>query len=232
MRDFYDEAIRKGEELEHFKFFTNEEYSYFTRTQPADAIIIKYQEKYVIFVEPDRSIIFDEYELPEEFQDESVFDSYEDAEKRCKEFQTKGIRPGTEIIADCVNATSHPKDISIVAKWGKGGIEFNAYYKGGLLIEHLKKLNSKDIDKAIPLYDEFEQTYGIKFVRLGKEQKIKRSRQRYYHLDFFDEKSENCSRYDYRFPIPKATRSQQRCLFKLIDRADFAAFLEEKRSHT
>lgn len=227
--EFYNEAINEGEELETFEFFYDTRCAFLEQSNPAAATIIRYEGKYVISVDGDSESLEDFNSLPDDFYDETIYKSYEDARQQCLEIQSKGIKSGKEQIAECLAKIPDADKVFIKPCKQLYTIDFKVFYCGMLLIEHMRGLYPDVVDEAIQTYKSFCQKYDIEISDIYKEDRERNSNQRYYQLEFTDIVGREES---YRVHIRSALQGQQRCTLNCINEKNFAAFLEEKRSHT
>ena len=224
---FYTEAINEGEDIEYYEFYYNEKCAFAEQGHPAVLTIKKYQNRYVISTDGDSEFI-DCCTLPDEFYDETVYESYEEARQHCIELQANGIKSGKEQIAECISKTVYPDHIEIEPCRQIYSIDFNVFYKNCFLIEHMRGLDPDVINEAIEKYKKFCREYDIKIIGIHKEHREWNSSQRYYLMELYDNSGQRRS---YRIHIPSAMQGMQRCTFDCIKKKQFELFLAEMNDY-
>lgn len=222
---FYDEAIENGEEVEFFEFFYNEQCAFANDGKPAVLTIINYEGKYIVSIDGDSENSEEVYSLPEDFYDRTIYETYAEAKQHCLEILSMGIKPGKEQIAECISQVTDSDHVFIESYKQLYGVDFNVYYNGQLLVEHMRGLYPEVINEAIQIYKNFTHKYGIKISDIYKERKEWNSNQRYYRIEFVDNTGTEES---YRVHIPSAMQGIQRCTLSCVKDEQFEAFLKEK----
>ena len=201
---FYDEAIENGEEVESFEFFYNEQCAFANDGKPAVLTIINYEGKYIVSIDGDSENSEEVYSLPEDFYDRTIYETYAETKQHCLEILSMGTKPGKEQIAECISQVTDSDHVFIESYKQLYGVDFNVYYNGQLLVEHMRGLYPEVINEAIQIYKNFTHKYGIEFVdNTGTEE-------------------------SYRVHIPSAMQGIQRCTLSCVKDEQFEAFLKEK----
>lgn len=221
--NFYEEAENNGEEIEYFKFYTNEKCAFLKGGRPGCIVLMEYMQKYIISV-VDECMEDDCMPAPDEFYDRTIYETYEEAKRHCIELQAKGIQSGKEQISECISKINVQGDIRICPEKHIYGIYFSVYYKKCLLIEHMRGLDSNVIAEAVQVYENFCEKYKISIFDISKTPKEWKTNQRYYRIDFYDKtRTPKC----YKAHIPSIMRGSQRQVIHCIKEKQFEAFLKE-----
>ena len=163
--DFYDEAAKNGVEVGHYYFrqqLDNENAIHLVFT------FCKYEGKYVIRTEKDRTECT-EYSIPECFFDRAIYDSFKEAEDGWLNLLPEDHYPSHDAeIADCISKTSYPDDVTIVERRHINVVNYEVYYKGQLIIDQMRYLRSKTIDKEIERFNQTCEQYGLQSLQIFK----------------------------------------------------------------
>ena len=188
-------ALEKLNESELYELLTEEadilltdDYGYLTQecamledSTPAVVNLAKYDDTYIVWVD-DECPSFSGGML---FQKCEFFSQYEDAEQCFNSLKNAGIPPISKQIEVCVNHTSDPNRVKITGKQRTGIYTYDAYYKGNILIEHMRELDANIINTAIRKYELFEKQYNIE-VRSIEKRTNKSTNQSAYVLKTVD----------------------------------------------
>lgn len=149
-----------------------DDYGYLTQecamledSTPAVVSLAKYDDTYIVWVD-DECPSFSGGML---FQKCEFFPKYEDAEQCFNSLKNAGIPPISKQIEVCVNHTSDPKRVKIIGKQRANIHTYDVYYKGNILIEHMRELDANIINTAIRKYELFEKQYNIEVRSIEKK---------------------------------------------------------------
>lgn len=167
---------------------------------PAIVVLIKYEEKYYVYIEYMEN---DYYDVPE------VFDELEPAYEYFKTLIHTGIPSGKIQIENCKKQLVEPDLIDIQCESTYSNcICFRVYYGGDLLMEHLSGLYADEINAAIKEYKDFCKRYNIQIWNVSKIRPWN-SNQRYYKIGFSNGE-------ETLFHIPSVMQGQKRTVVSLI----------------
>ena len=167
---------------------------------PAIVVLIKYEEKYYVYIEYMEN---DYYDVPE------VFDELEPAYEYFKTLIHAGIPSGKIQIENCKKQLIEPDliDIQCEATYSDP-IHFRVYYGGNLLMEHVSGLYADEINAAIKEYKNFCKRYDIQILKISKIYQWD-TNQSYYKINFSNEE-------EMFVHIPSELHSKKRTIVGLI----------------
>lgn len=175
---------------------------------PAIINLAKYNDTYIVWVD-DECPSFSEEML---FCKCKFFSEYKDAEQYFISLKNTGILPIFEQIEACINHTSEPKYVEIIRKQHVNIHTYDVYYKGSILIEHMRELDANIINNAIQKYEIFQKRRNIKIRNI--EKRINKStNQNAYVLKYADG---NGIIYEIEIHIPSVLQGQERCVVDVI----------------
>ena len=167
---------------------------------PANVLLIKYKEKYYVYIDYMEN---DYYDVPE------VFDELEPAYECFKSLIHTGIPSGKKQIENCKKQLIEPDliDIQCEASYSDP-IYFRVNYGGNLLIEHLAGLYVDEINAAIKEYKNFCKRYDTQILKISKIYQWN-TNQSYYKINFSNEE-------EMFVHIPSELHSKKRTIVGLI----------------
>lgn len=170
--------------------------------------LAKYNDTYIVWVD-DECPSFSEEML---FCKCKFFSEYKDAEQYFISLKNTGILPIFEQIEACVNHTSEPKYVEIIRKQHVNIHTYDVYYKGSILIEHMRELDANIINNAIQKYEIFQKRRNTKIRNI--EKRINKStNQNAYVLKYADGSG---IIYEIEIHIPSVLQGQERCVVDVI----------------
>lgn len=188
--------------------YLTEECSMLEDSMPAIVNLAKYNDMYIVWVD-DECPSFNEGML---FCKCKFFSEYEEAEQYFISLKNAGILPVFEQIEACVNHTSEPKYVEIIGKQHVYIHTYDVYYKGCILIEHMRKLDANIINTAIQKYGIFQKRRNIEILNIKK--RINKSiNQNAYVLKYADG---NGIIQENEVHIPSVLQGQERCVLDVI----------------
>ena len=188
--------------------YLTEECSKLEESIPATVNLTKYDHVFIVWIDnecPDFS--------NEMLYKYKIFQTYEDAEECFLSWKNQGIKSISEQIQECVNHTMDSQNVSILLKQRPYIQTYDVYYKGSLLIEHMRELNSQFIDYAIEQYNRFCTEYAAVNLVI-KKQHDRRSYQNAYALEYVDRVGKGHRIVTH---IRSALQGQQRCSLDIIN---------------
>ena len=188
--------------------YLTEECAMWEDSMPAIVNLAKYDDTYIVWVD-DECPSFSEGML---FCKCKFFSTYEDAEQYFTSLKNAGISPIPEQIEACVNHTSEPKYVEIIGKQQIYIHTYDVYYKGSILIEHMRKLDANIINTAIQKYGIFQKRRNIEILNI-KKRINKRTNQNAYVLKYADGSG---IIHEIETHIPSVLQGQERCVLDVI----------------
>lgn len=192
-----------------------DDYGYLTQecamledSTPAVVSLAKYDDTYIVWVD-DECPSFSGGML---FQKCEFFPKYEDAEQCFNSLKNAGIPPISKQIEVCVNHTSDPKRVKIIGKQRANIHTYDVYYKGNILIEHMRELDANIINTAIRKYELFEKQYNIE-VRSIEKKTNRSTNQSAYVLKTVDSGG---AMHEIETHISSVLEGQQRCALDIV----------------
>ena len=215
-------ALEKLNESELYELLTEEadilltdDYGYLTQecamledSTPAVVNLAKYDDTYIVWVD-DECPSFSGGML---FQKCESFSRYEDAEQYFNSLKNAGIPPVSKQIEVCVNHTSDPKHVEIIGKQHAYIHTYDVYYKGNILIEHMRELDADIINTAIQKYGEFQKQYNIEILNISKRRNTS-TNQNAYVLKTVDSSG---VMHEIEAHISSVLEGQQRCALDIV----------------
>lgn len=196
------------ERCETYGFLT--EYGAFNENgSPALVLMNKYRGKYIVWVSDE---ITDGDDTGYIYKDD-IFDTKEEADIYFNSLVGKGLKAGDEQIEDCLKEVTNA-DLVLIAPniETSEDVDFCVYYRGNLLIEHMKTLLPETINRAIAQYKEYCKKNHVVISDLYKICS-QTSNQKYYAIFFHDEEYNGDCIY---LHIPSKLQGKERTTIELI----------------
>lgn len=196
------------ERCETYGFLT--EYGAFNENgSPALVLMNKYRGKYIVWVSDEKTDGDDTGYIYKG----DIFDTKEEADIYFNSLVGKGLKAGDEQIEDCLKEVTNA-DLVLIAPniETSEDVDFCVYYRGNLLIEHMKTLLPETINRAIAQYKEYCKKNHVVISDLYKICS-QTSNQKYYAIFFHDEEYNGDCIY---LHIPSKLQGKERTTIELI----------------
>lgn len=193
---------------ETYGFLT--EYGAFNENgSPALVLMNKYRGKYIVWVSDE---ITDGDDTGYIYKGD-IFDTKEEADIYFNSLVGKGLKAGDEQIEDCLKEVTNA-DLVLIAPniETSEDVDFCVYYRGNLLIEHMKTLLPETINRTIAQYKEYCKKNHVVISDLYKICS-QTSNQKYYAIFFHDEEYNGDCIY---LHIPSKLQGKERTTIELI----------------